>query len=102
MAEKTKYQQIADKIVSGEIKPTINNTNEKALLAIYTPPPKKRKRKPPKSWDKRRVDSRLKIWKQPRAHSTQASYHKNRAKKRRAKAREEIFFLLFREIMKNL
>ena len=99
MALKRKYEEMADNIIEGKEKPTVNNINERGLEVLLSPPKKKKKRKAQKRSDKRKVDKRLKIWTRPREHATQVGYFTKRAKTRRASIRRYMFNLLFQNIL---
>jgi hypothetical protein len=69
---------------------------------LLSPPKKPKKRKAQKRSDKRRVDKRLKIWRHPKAHSTQCGVNTKRAKTRRRNIQKQMFNLLFTQILRAL
>jgi len=102
MPIKRKFEEMAENITKEGNSPTVNNINERALIELLSPPKKKKRRKAQKRSDKRRVDKRLKIWKNPRAHATQIWYFTKRAIKRRRNIRIYMFNLLFTQVLRKL
>jgi len=80
---------------------TIENTDWRILNALFKDPPKKKKKtRSDKKRKRYRLDSRLKIWRDPLAHSSQRwDYWRT---KERNKARLAIFPFIYEVIYNNL
>ena len=75
---------------------TIENVNIHALREVFKDPPKKKKRRKLKTNQHHRVDKRLKIWTNPRAHATQRGRFTKWAIKWRKNIEKYMFNLLFK------